>query len=55
MAHLDITSSNIMLRKEGYQPWDQLRLLDFGFAQDCSKGMQELHCTLVILFIESGK
>ncbi len=32
-----------MLRKEGYTAWDQLRLLDFGFAQCCSKG--EFSCT----------
>jgi len=38
LAHLDITSSNIMLRKEGYGAWDQLRLLDFGFAHHCNKG-----------------
>ena len=43
VAHLDITSSNIMLRKEGYTAWDQLRLLDFGFAQCCSKG--KFSCT----------
>ena len=29
LAHLEITSSNIMLRKEGYEAWDQLKLLDF--------------------------
>lgn len=38
LARLDITSSNIMLRKEGYSAWDQLRLLDFGFAHHCNKG-----------------
>ena len=32
-----------MLRKEGYGAWDQLRLLDFGFAQRCSRG--EFSCT----------
>jgi len=37
LAHLDILSSNIMLRKEGYSAWDQLRLLDFGFARHCSE------------------
>lgn len=41
VVHLDITSSNIMLRspEEGNKDWDELRLLDFGFAQSCSKGM----------------
>ena len=42
LAHLDITSSNIMLRKEGYEAWDQLRLLDFGFSQFCNKGRPAL-------------
>ena len=39
LAHLDITSSNIMLRHDDYQPWDQLRLVDFGFAQRCNPGV----------------
>lgn len=42
LAHMDITSSNIMLRKDGYEAWDQLRLLDFGFAQFCSTGKHAL-------------
>ncbi|KAL0045200.1 hypothetical protein WJX82_000449 [Trebouxia sp. C0006] len=42
LAHLDITSSNIMLRKEGYSAWDQLRLLDFGFAHHCNKDVTVL-------------
>ncbi len=37
-AHMDITSSNIMLCQEGYQAWDQLRLVDFGFSQECRSG-----------------
>jgi tRNA A-37 threonylcarbamoyl transferase component Bud32 len=39
---MDITSSNIMLRKDSYEAWDQLRLLDFGFAQFCSAGKHAL-------------
>ena len=42
LAHLDITSSNIMLRQKGYRAWDQVRLLDFGFAQYCNTG--EIFC-----------
>ena len=38
LAHLDITSNNVMLRKDGYKAWDQLRLLDFGFCQFCNPG-----------------
>ena len=41
-AHLDVTNNNIMLRKESGDKWDQLRLIDFGFAQSCS-GMLCLH------------
>ncbi len=37
-AHLDITSSNIMHCTEGHHVWDQLRLVDFGFSQICTKG-----------------
>ena len=43
MAHLDITSSNIMLRNDDYQAWDDLRLVDFGFAQKCNKGRVVQH------------
>lgn len=42
LAHLDVTSNNIMLRKEGYKAWDQPRLLDFGFSQFCSNGKHAL-------------
>ncbi len=42
LAHMDVTSSNIMLRKDGYMAWDQLRLLDFGFAQFCSASKHAL-------------
>ncbi|KAL0047843.1 hypothetical protein WJX82_001285 [Trebouxia sp. C0006] len=38
-AHLDISSSNIMHCTEGYYAWDQLRLVDFGFSQICTKGI----------------
>ncbi len=42
VAHMDVTSNNIMLRKDDYKAWDQLRLLDFGFAQSCSAGRHAL-------------
>ena len=42
VAHLDITSSNIMLRNDDFEAWDQVRLLDFGFSQFCSSGMSLL-------------
>ncbi len=43
MADLDITSSNVMLRNDDYQAWDDLRLVDFGFAQKCNKGRVVQH------------
>ncbi len=42
LAHMDVTSSNIMLQQTGYKAWDQLRLLDFGFAQLCRAGNHSL-------------
>ena len=42
LAHMDVTSSNIMLQQTGYKAWDQLRLLDFGFAQLCRAGKHAL-------------
>ncbi|DBA70721.1 TPA: hypothetical protein ACH3X2_012092 [Trebouxia sp. C0005] len=35
IAHLDLTSSNVMLSANGGL-WDHIRLIDFGFAQTCS-------------------
>ncbi len=40
VAHMDVTSNNIMLRKDECKAWDQL--LDFGFAQSCSAGKHAL-------------
>ncbi|KAL0051930.1 hypothetical protein WJX82_004696 [Trebouxia sp. C0006] len=34
IAHLDLTSNNLMLRADGGL-WDHIRLIDFGFAQTC--------------------
>ena len=47
LLHMDVTSSNIMLRNDGYKAWDQLRLLDFGFAQLCGAGKHALCLALV--------
>ena len=41
-AHLDISSNNIMLRSSCSDKWDQLCLLDFGFAQKCVTGVPSL-------------
>lgn len=42
MCHLDISGSNVMLRTDDFEAWDQLRLIDFGFSQFCEPGT---HCT----------
>ena len=39
IAHLDISSNNIMLRKTSSQAWDAIRLLDLGLAQKCVTGV----------------
>lgn len=58
MAHLDITSSNVMLRFDECQSWDQLRLVDFGFAQRCDPGVTHcgsLYTTISLLFGSCSK
>lgn len=32
VCHLDLTPANIMLQAHCDDPWDTLRLIDFGFA-----------------------
>ena len=39
LAHLDISCNNIMLRNGVPDKWDQVCLLDFGFAQKCVTGV----------------
>lgn len=39
-AHLDISCNNVMWRDGYTEPWDQIRLIDLGFAQPCFKGIQ---------------
>lgn len=33
VAHLDITISNIMMKKESSDDFDQIRLIDFGLSE----------------------
>ena len=33
VAHLDITVSNIMMKKESSDNFDQIRLIDFGLSE----------------------
>lgn len=35
VAHLDITFSNIMMQKDTPDPFDQIRVIDFGLASIC--------------------
>ena len=46
LCHLDISGSNVMLRTDDFEPWDQVRLVDFGFCQGCLPGMhgQTVYC-----------
>ena len=39
VAHLDISSNNIMLRNSCPDAWDVVRLLDLGLAQRCATGV----------------
>ena len=38
VAHLDISSRNIMMRKDNPDKWDEIRLLDFGLAGELTGG-----------------
>ena len=54
LCHLDISSNNIMLRTDSCQPWDNLRLLDFGFSQKCTPGEFQLSTFDVVSAVSSG-
>lgn len=36
LAHLDLKGENVMLSQNSLQPWDTLKLIDFGIASACS-------------------
>ena len=38
ICHLDITPGNIMLQSTPANPWDAVRLIDFGFATKFNPG-----------------
>lgn len=38
VCHLDITPANIMLQSTFANPWDAMRLIDFGFAMEFDPG-----------------
>ena len=38
VCHLDLTPANIMLQACCDDPWDTVRLIDFGFAADFNPG-----------------
>ena len=38
ICHLDTSPSHIMVRSDKSNPWDMLRLIDFGFARIFNKG-----------------
>ena len=41
LAHMDLTSSNIM-GLDSADPWDDIRLIDFGLAEHCIPCMSSL-------------
>jgi len=41
-AHMDTSSAYIMLSLKSTQPWDTVRLIDFGFATPSSSGKSQL-------------
>ena len=45
LCHLDLSPDNIMLRTDNSNPWDTLRLIDFGFATEFNPG-KHLTCML---------
>ena len=42
-CHLDLSPDNIMLRSDKSNPWDTLRLIDFGFAAHFQPGRLPSH------------
>lgn len=38
LCHMDLSPDNIMLRLDKSNPWDTLRLIDFGFAAKFNPG-----------------
>lgn len=42
-CHLDLSPDNIMLRSDKSNPWDTLRLIDFGFAANFNPGKLPSH------------
>ena len=52
IAHLDLTSSNVMLCANGGL-WDHIRLIDFGFAQTCKSSKSVI--TSITMFVCEAK
>lgn len=41
LCHMDLSPDNIMLRSDKSNPWDTLRLIDFGFAAKYNPGKHQ--------------
>lgn len=39
VAHMDLTSVNVMIRYDAVKDWDIVRVLDFGFSKPCQAGI----------------
>lgn len=44
LCHLNLSGNNIMVLDSSRDPWDALRLLDFGLAQKCHPGNSWTPC-----------
>ena len=51
LCHLDVSPENIMLRSNKSNPWDSLRLIDFGFASRFNPGKQHASLTCMLAAI----
>ena len=49
LCHLDVTPSNIMLQAHCDDPWDSVRLIDFGFAACFNPGKHQYPDSVVVL------
>ncbi|KAL3149894.1 CBL-interacting protein kinase [Trebouxia sp. C0009 RCD-2024] len=42
VAHMDLTSVNVMIRHDALKDWDNVRTLDFGYSRSCQAGARDV-------------
>ncbi|KAL3149902.1 hypothetical protein ABBQ38_013267 [Trebouxia sp. C0009 RCD-2024] len=42
VAHLDLTSNNVMIRHDAVRPFDNVRMVDWGFSGRCKAGIRDV-------------